>query len=48
MAQAIEAQTKLKVERRFDLGGSLVCHGALMRCDVDIYRNIQAPALRQF
>lgn len=37
MSQAIESQTKLKVERRFDLGGSLVCHGALLRGDVDIY-----------
>jgi osmoprotectant transport system permease protein len=45
MAQAIEAQTKLKVERRFDLGGSLVCHGALMRGDVDIYPEYTGTSL---
>jgi osmoprotectant transport system permease protein len=45
MAQAIEGRTKLKVERRFDLGGSLVCHGALMRGDVDVYPEYTGTSL---
>lgn len=45
LAQAIEGNTKLKVERRFDLGGSLVCHGALIRGDVDIYPEYTGTSL---
>jgi osmoprotectant transport system permease protein len=37
MAQTIEGRTKLIVERRFDLGGTLVCHGALIRDEIDTY-----------
>jgi osmoprotectant transport system permease protein len=37
MAQTIEGRTKLIVDRRFDLGGTLVCHGALIRDEIDAY-----------
>lgn len=36
VAQAIERETGLKVERRFDLGGNL-CHQALVAGEIDLY-----------
>ena len=37
LAQVIEGRTQLKVERRFNLGGTLVCHGALIKNEIDLY-----------
>jgi osmoprotectant transport system permease protein len=45
MAQRIEADTNLKVERRFNLGGTMVCHGALVEGEIDIYPEYTGTAL---
>jgi osmoprotectant transport system permease protein len=37
MAQLIENRTSLKVKRRFNLGGTMICHGALMNGEIDLY-----------
>ncbi|MEZ6243163.1 MAG: glycine betaine ABC transporter substrate-binding protein [Phycisphaerales bacterium] len=37
VAQLLEAHTELKVERRFGLGGTDVCHAALVNGELDIY-----------
>ncbi len=37
MAQVIESQTGLTVERRFNLGGTMICHGALVKGEIDLY-----------
>lgn len=37
MAQTIEAKTDLKVERRFNLGGTFVCHQGLVSGQIDLY-----------
>jgi osmoprotectant transport system substrate-binding protein len=37
MAQHIEAKTDLKVERRFNLGGTFVCHQGLLSGELDLY-----------
>ena len=37
MAQCIEAQTELEVERKFGLGGTLICFEALKSGEIDIY-----------
>jgi osmoprotectant transport system permease protein len=44
LAQAIEAKTDLKVERRFDLGGSLA-HEALVAGEIDMYVEYTGTAL---
>ena len=44
LAQAIEAKTGLKVERRFDLGGSLA-HEALVAGEIDMYVEYTGTAL---
>ncbi|HEY7318541.1 MAG TPA: glycine betaine ABC transporter substrate-binding protein [Candidatus Binatia bacterium] len=44
LAQAIEAKTKLPVERRFDLGGSLA-HEALVAGEIDTYVEYTGTAL---
>jgi osmoprotectant transport system permease protein len=45
MAQRIEASTGLKVERRFNLGGTMVCHGALVEGEIDMYPEYTGTAL---
>jgi len=45
LAQAIEAKTDMKVERRFDLGGSLA-HEALVGGAIDAYVEYSGTALR--
>jgi osmoprotectant transport system permease protein len=45
MAQTIEKVAHLPVERRFDLGGTLVCHGALIRGEIDAYPEYTGTAL---
>ena len=37
MAQMIEAHTDLSVERRFNLGGTMICHEALVAGELDVY-----------
>ncbi len=45
MAQLIEERTGLSVERRFDLGGTMICHGAIVRGEIDIYPEYTGTAL---
>lgn len=45
MAQLIEAHTDLKVERRFNLGGTMICHGALKSGGIDLYAEYIGTAL---
>lgn len=37
MAQTIEEHTDLQVERRFNLGGTMICWGALQAGEIDLY-----------
>jgi glycine betaine/choline ABC-type transport system substrate-binding protein len=37
MAQLIENRTPLKVKRIFNLGGTMICHNALMNGKIDLY-----------
>jgi osmoprotectant transport system substrate-binding protein len=45
MAQQIEAHTSLKVERRFYLAGSYICHQAILAGRIDIYPEYTGTAL---
>ncbi len=45
MAQQIEAQTGLQVERRFYLAGSYICHQAVLAGRIDIYPEYTGTAL---
>ncbi len=45
LAQHIEARTPLAVERRFGLGGTFICHEALLAGDLDIYPEYTGTAL---
>ncbi len=45
LADLVEAHTPLKVDRRFDLGGSLVCFNALSRGGLDAYVEYTGTAL---
>lgn len=45
MAQLIEARTNLAVDRRFGLGGTIVCHNALVAGEVDLYPEYTGTAL---
>ncbi len=45
MAQLIEARTDLSVERRFNLGGTMVCHEALKAGEIDLYAEYTGTAL---
>src|SRR5579864_3397512 len=45
MAQQIEAHTHLKVERRFYLAGTYICHQAMLAGRIDIYPAYTATAL---
>jgi osmoprotectant transport system substrate-binding protein len=44
-AQQIEAHTSLKVERKLNLGGTLLCHQALLSGDIDVYPEYTGTAL---
>lgn len=37
IAQMIEAKTRLVVERHFNLGGTMICHGAITNGEIDLY-----------
>ena len=45
MAQQIEARTSLKVERRFYLAGTYICHQAVLAGRIDIYPEYTGTAL---
>lgn len=45
MAQLIEERTDLSVDRRFNLGGTMIAHGALIRREVDLYAEYTGTAL---
>lgn len=45
MAQIIEGQTGLTVERRFNLGGTMICHGALANGEIDLYAEYTGTGL---
>lgn len=45
MAQVIEAKTDLNVERRFNLGGTMICHGALVNGEIDLYAEYTGTGL---
>jgi osmoprotectant transport system substrate-binding protein len=44
-AQQIEAHTNLRVERRVNLGGTLICHQALLAGKIDLYPEYTGTAL---
>ena len=45
MAQIIEAHTDLSVERRFNLGGTMICHEALVAGEIDGYAEYTGTGL---
>src|SRR5208337_529759 len=45
IAQQVEAQTSLKVERRFYLAGTYICHQAVLAGRIDIYPEYTGTAL---
>lgn len=45
MAQLIEARTDLRVERRFNLGGTMICHEALVNGQIDLYAEYTGTGL---
>ncbi len=45
MAQLIEAKTDLNVKRVFNLGGTMVCHNALKKGEIDVYAEYTGTAL---
>ena len=45
MAQMIEAKTPLRVERRFNLGGTMICHWALVNGEIDLYAEYTGTGL---
>ncbi|MFQ5701975.1 MAG: glycine betaine ABC transporter substrate-binding protein [Acidobacteriota bacterium] len=45
LAQLIEDRTDLRVDRRFDLGGTFICHKALLAGELDMYVEYTGTAL---
>ncbi len=45
MAQVIEAGTDLQVTRKFNLGGTMICHNALVQGGIDLYAEYTGTAL---
>ena len=45
MAQVIEKRTHLSVERKFNLGGTIICHQALKRGEIDLYAEYTGTGL---
>lgn len=45
MAQVIESQTELVVDRRFNLGGTMICHKALESGEIDLYAEYTGTGL---
>jgi osmoprotectant transport system permease protein len=45
MSQLIEARTSLRVQRYFNLGGTMICHQALVGNELDLYAEYTGTAL---
>lgn len=45
LAQQIEARTSLKVDRKLNLGGTLICHRAMLAGQMDVYAEYTGTAL---
>ncbi|MEX1231328.1 MAG: glycine betaine ABC transporter substrate-binding protein [Planctomycetaceae bacterium] len=45
MAQMIETHTDLNVDRRFNLGGTMICHEALASGEIDLYAEYTGTGL---
>ena len=45
LAQMIEAHTDLNVDRRFNLGGTMICHEALATGEIDLYAEYTGTGL---
>jgi len=45
LAQKIEQETKLKIERQFNLGGTFICHEAVKAGKIDMYVEYTGTAL---
>jgi osmoprotectant transport system permease protein len=45
LAQRLEAATGLTVKRHFNLGGTMICHEALVRGEIDMYPEYTGTAL---
>jgi osmoprotectant transport system permease protein len=45
ISQVIERSCHLKVDRRFNLGGTMICHGALVNNEIDIYPEYTGTSL---
>jgi len=45
LAQLVEDRTELTVERQFNLGGTMICHQALVDGDIDVYPEYTGTAL---
>lgn len=45
MSQLIEEHTSLKVDRRFNLGGTMICHDALASGGIDLYAEYTGTGL---
>jgi glycine betaine/choline ABC-type transport system substrate-binding protein len=45
LAQQVEAHTSLRVDRRLNLGGTLICHRAMLAGQMDIYAEYTGTAL---
>lgn len=45
IAQLVEDRTTLEVERRFNLGGTMICQGALRAGEIDLYVEYTGTAL---
>lgn len=45
MAQLIEAKTDINVDRKFNLGGTIVCHKSLLNGEIDLYPEYTGTSL---
>ncbi len=45
IAQLIEDRTDLAVDRKFNLGGTMICHGAMVNGEIDVYPEYTGTAL---
>jgi osmoprotectant transport system permease protein len=45
LAQLIEDHTDLTVDRRFNMGGTMICHGALTSGEIDLYAEYTGTGL---
>ncbi|MEM8642899.1 MAG: glycine betaine ABC transporter substrate-binding protein [Cyanobacteria bacterium P01_G01_bin.54] len=45
MAQVIETATPIRVERKFNLGGTIICHDALVAGEIDLYAEYTGTGL---